>query len=637
MFFFGAVTSTSHSSSFREALQLLALLSVVRNSVESPCQKLPRASVMFLAEASVAALNPAAPVYSHINRFLLKRASLQLHGVPMLSILHSGLSGVSSHSQSLARELAIAATTAVSHNVKVAAHALASPDSLSVSTALIRGVVAASQSPITCCKLLHKGTLTHLAAVVSQCLCSIAATSQITDQHSSAEQDCIMRGHIVVAALSALITFSRVKKLWRADTLQVAAAEYSSLLCSLLHSTTSFAHRLVGTRCAEHLQARKATYCWRSGLVDIIVVKLLHLARSVLVHSRVWCTEQASALNLTSPFWTALVQLSSIRTHTPICRETSIADCQINALRECLLCLPADVWPTSGPVSGSGSPDAPDAHPLSDDDALLPEHCLWPIILHDSDGAATDKGYLEQLRCATSRGCSLGSSAAQNGALMAFQDSSYQDQVCNSGEAAEGTLVRCLAWTVSAVLQKLASNKEQWGIAPPSRLVAGEMLRLDAAKVVCVGMYWLFVSACVVCIPNLSFLHAAGELWVRDVLCYAGAASCMGAVADPRASVKAAHVAKLVLTMGAILRHWEGYVNSTDTGTLGRDVQRNVGGHVIGAAEALRAVAAGVQSLTDMWEETLTSQGGDGSAADGVWTLGTVLQYICGRAQALDS
>lgn len=111
----------------------------------------------------------------------------------------------------------------------------------------------------------------------------------------------------------------------------------------------------------------------------------------------------------------------------------------------------------------------------------------------------------------------------------------------------------------------------------------------------------------------------------------------MGAVTDPRASVKAAHVSQLVLTMGAILRHWEGYGTSTDTGTLGHDVQRIVGGHAIGAAKALRAVAAGVQSLTDMWEETLTSQGGDGSAADGVWTLGTVLQYICERAQALDS
>ena len=147
----------------------------------------------------------------------------------------------------------------------------------------------------------------------------------------------------------------------------------------------------------------------------------------------------------------------------------------------------------------------------------------------------------------------------------------------------------------------------------------------------------LCVSGCVVCIPNSSRLHAAGEPWVRDVLCYAGASSCLGPVADPRASVKSAHVSKLVLTMEAILRHWESYVNSTDTGTLGHDVQRNVGGSVIGAAEALRAVAAGVQSLTDMWEDSLTPQGGHGSATDGVWTVGAVLLYVCERAQALDS
>ena len=468
-------------SSFREAPQLLALLAVLRNSVESPFQKLPRASAVFLAEASVAALNPAAPVYSHLNRFILKRASLQLHGVPMLGMLHSGLSGISSHSQSLARELTIAATTGISHSVKVAAHALAAPDSLSLSAAVIRGVLAATQSPITCCKLLHKGTLIHVAAIVSQYLCTIAATSPAAGQHSRAEQD------VVVAALSALITFSRVKKLWRAETVQAATAEYSAVLWSLLHSTSSFAHRLAPARnlFTEPPQAVHAIPCWHTELLDVMLMKLLQLAHAVLLQSRVWHTEAAAACNLNSTFWTALVDLSSIHTHTPCYSPTCMICCQTNDLQQCLLCLPADFWPTQGLVAGSRVSELP---PLPHNDPSQPDHSLWPIILQDTGRQARYRSFPKHLRAVERDGCPAGIPAVQNGTQRVGQEIWYRNGVWGSDGSAEHPLVRCLAWNVSAMLQKVASDTELRRIAVPWRLVAGDLLSLDAADVACIIM-----------------------------------------------------------------------------------------------------------------------------------------------------
>ena len=62
-----------------------------------------------------------------------------------------------------------------------------------------------------------------------------------------------------------------------------------------------------------------------------------------------------------------------------------------------------------------------------------------------------------------------------------------------------------------------------------------------------------------------------------------------------------------------------------------------MGGGITGAAEALRAVAAGVQTLTDMWGERLNSQTGDGPATDNVWTVGEIVLFVCERAQALEA
>lgn len=458
------------ASSFREARQLLALLEVVRNSVEAPYQKLPRASVVFLAEASVAALNPAASVYSHLNRFLMKRASLQLHGVPMLGMLHGGLVGVAWHSQSLARELAIAATVAVSHNVKVAADALASPDSLAASGAVIRGVLAASQSPTTCSKMLHKGVLTHVAAIVSQSLGAIAAASQGDGKRSGLNHDSILRKDVVLAALSALITFSRVNKLWRAEILQESAAEYSSVLWSLLYSTSSFVSRVA--ECTEQTQAGNTMPCWQHELVDAILMKLLHLARAVSVQSRAWEAEQAASLSLTPTFWTAILHLSSIQSHTPCLNCTCIVCCQRNALRECLLCLPAESLTTLGlAICSRGTASKPQGPP-SHSRSLPPDDSLWPILLHDFGERVRGNTHLGQFSD-PSDACSVSNAPVQR-VHTQCQDNWYRDSLCASN-AAEHTAVRWLAWTMSAILQQAASNTEQPCVTP-WRPFAGELL-----------------------------------------------------------------------------------------------------------------------------------------------------------------
>lgn len=102
------------------------------------------------------------------------------------------------------------------------------------------------------------------------------------------------------------------------------------------------------------------------------------------------------------------------------------------------------------------------------------------------------------------------------------------------------------------------------------------------------------------------------------------------------ASVKAGYVTKLALTMEAVVCHWQSYVSADDS-ALGHTIQGNVGGRITWAATALGAVAAGVQSLTDAWEQGLNLQTVDGSVPDDMWTVGTVVLCVCQHAQALDT
>jgi hypothetical protein len=383
----------------------------------------------------------------------------------MLDILHGGLPGMSSHSLVLARELAIAATTAVRHNVKLAAQCLAAPDSLAESGAVIRGVLAASQNPSACFKMLHKGVLNHVAAIVSHCLGRIAAAAP-GDGESGANHDSIQRKGIVVAAVRALNTLSRVKKLWRADTLQLSVAEFSSLLWSLLNSTNSFVTAMHG--CAEQCQADNAMPCWHSELVEVILMEILHLAHSVMVQSRAWHVEQGVALNLSSTFWTSIIYLSSIQ-----CRHFNEADahrisCKRNALYQCLLCLPPECLHTSDSVLLSCDETASKPRlPAPRSSSSLTDISLWHLPLYNCAQKGTDETHVGKFVSEVQEGCS-----ATNYQHVWYQKTAFE--MC----AAEHTVIRLFAWTMSALLRHAGSNTAQSPTAPPWQYFVGKLLSL---------------------------------------------------------------------------------------------------------------------------------------------------------------
>jgi hypothetical protein len=76
------------------------------------------------------------------------------------------------------------------------------------------------------------------------------------------------------------------------------------------------------------------------------------------------------------------------------------------------------------------------------------------------------------------------------------------------------------------------------------------------------------------------------------------------------------------LTINAVYRSWQSYAS----GALGRTIQCDVGGCVIEAAEALSSVAAGVQSLIDVWRLRLQATGG--TVVGDPWTVGSVVLYV---------
>jgi hypothetical protein len=114
-------------------------------------------------------------------------------------------------------------------------------------------------------------------------------------------------------------------------------------------------------------------------------------------------------------------------------------------------------------------------------------------------------------------------------------------------------------------------------------------------------------------------MHAAGQPWIRDVLCYAGASRCLEEALRGGTSVKCDYVSKLLLMMDAVHRDWKRCVNSIDDVALGHTARGEVGGCVARAASVFGAVAAGVQTLTNAWSFEL---------GDDTWTAGAVVMYV---------
>ncbi|GAB4818251.1 hypothetical protein N2152v2_005297 [Parachlorella kessleri] len=75
---------------FREKRQLSVLLGAVRNAVTMPFHRLPAVVALFCAEASLAVMHPGAPMYPPINRYLVRKAVLDLQEVPLFGQLMLG-------------------------------------------------------------------------------------------------------------------------------------------------------------------------------------------------------------------------------------------------------------------------------------------------------------------------------------------------------------------------------------------------------------------------------------------------------------------------------------------------------------------------------------------------------------------
>lgn len=54
------------------------LLGALRNAVTTPFQRLPAVHALFLAEAALVVMHPGAAMYPPVNKYLLKRAVLDL-------------------------------------------------------------------------------------------------------------------------------------------------------------------------------------------------------------------------------------------------------------------------------------------------------------------------------------------------------------------------------------------------------------------------------------------------------------------------------------------------------------------------------------------------------------------------------
>lgn len=101
---------------------------------------------------------------------------------------------------------------------------------------------------------------------------------------------------------------------------------------------------------------------------------------------------------------------------------------------------------------------------------------------------------------------------------------------------------------------------------------------------------------------------------------------------DLRASTKSAYVAAIVHTLDAVQRHWEAI--DLHSQALHTAVMSSVGHCILQVAATFGAVAAGMQTLRDVWELKVSAQGSEESSS---WTAGLVLQIIREKADTLST
>lgn len=315
------------SESIRDASQISTLLQLVRNTTQEPFQKIPQPTAVFLAEASVAGLNPSAFLYAPINSYLLKRAVLPQRGLSMFTQLHDGRMHDWRRRRVHAQALAAAAPQAAAPRGKLAAAAMVTMADSAAAFAFLHAAAASAALPATCVHMLRRGTLAHVAA------CVVGSISQLAGGMQSHKPSTSRLGesHVTNAltGLEVLCSAVHASQLWRGSTWRSAVATYTSAISSILGVLADLAR----------LKTSDASNT-RTPNVLVLLRGLLKLLRSYLRSANAWHHSSSHQCSFPLPFWQQLLRLAMVvRESGDLIRTTSFGRTDVFAvLKQCLMC-----------------------------------------------------------------------------------------------------------------------------------------------------------------------------------------------------------------------------------------------------------------------------------------------------------
>lgn len=325
--------STVRADAPREASQMLTLLTLVRNSVHQPFEKLPQASAVFLAEAAAAALNPSSFLYAPLNTFLLKRAVLPRRGLTMFSQLHNGQTRDWRRRLAHAHALARAAPQASAPRMKLAAAAASTPCDAAAVTAFLRAASASAALPASCMHMLRHGTLSHVAACAAAAVSNLRRGSPSTPAASSSVEPLRAHFHNAIMGMRTLQSAARVEQLWRGEARQDAVATYTCGVWGVLGALQG----LVDLPSVLHTADRVA-----------LLSALLALVHTYLCAARAWHHSPTHPCAFELRFWQHLLKLAKL-TVTSQKAQGQGSTPMFATMQRCLLCS------SLAAISGGGS------------------------------------------------------------------------------------------------------------------------------------------------------------------------------------------------------------------------------------------------------------------------------------------
>lgn len=400
--------AASSPGAVREASQVITLLALVRNTTQSPFQKLPQASAVFLAEAAVAALNPAAFLYAPINAFLLRSAALPQRGLSMFSQLHDGQARDWRGRRAFAQALALAAPQAAAPRMKLAAAAAAAPSDSAAARAFLRAAAASAALPASCVHMLRRGTLGHVAACAAASLSLLDRSALSEPAASSSDGAQSAHGENVLVALEVLRTAACVSQLWRGATRNEAVATFTCAIWSVLGALAG------ALAAAPHSCASVSGASWAAAVLH----RLLRVLGTYLRGATAWHHSSARPSSFGLPFWKQLLDVAVCigSPEQPVPGTGAEVTQTFAMIQQCLLCSSLAAISTQGDTGSHAA-----AHPCRDAQAYLQR--LW------------------------------GAAAAQS------VRPHHEQQLCGPLHlSSEPHAVRLLAWIVAGACQKHINN-----------------------------------------------------------------------------------------------------------------------------------------------------------------------------------